>query len=223
MSAIGKPELVADSDGVDQWSALSGSTEGPRREILYNINEKPFLAGIRVDDYKLIWGKESRNKWYPANEKPVNQEQCDEILRDRIGNWDDFKQSKDEAMLSVEEEMVADDRKVKKKMNGKNDIQDTPSETIPNDYGVEIIPSDKIQLFNVKDDPNEKTDLSKKYPELVQQLKDKAKVHFKELVPMFMPKVDKAGLPRKGEAWGPGWCSKPYEIPEKNEVVIDPL
>jgi len=40
-------------DGLDMWPTLAAGQPSPRTEIVYNI--EPFRAGIREDDWKLIW------------------------------------------------------------------------------------------------------------------------------------------------------------------------
>ena len=72
-------------DGVSQWEALLEPSLGqPREELVYNIKEKPFMAALRLGDYKIIWGSRTqKDTWFPAQEEPVNRAECDKLLRNR--------------------------------------------------------------------------------------------------------------------------------------------
>ena len=84
LSAAGEKSNVT-VDGVDQWRALeAGNDVQPRQELVYNIKEKPFMAALRVGEYKMIWGsRTTKDTWFPAQEDPVNKQECSEVLRSR--------------------------------------------------------------------------------------------------------------------------------------------
>ncbi|XP_078326537.1 arylsulfatase B-like [Crassostrea virginica] len=66
---------------------------------------------------------------------------------------------------------------------------------------------DQIMLFNLKDDPNEHVDLSKKHPDIVEKLKKRLDEYHKQIVPANFPGVTKASDPDNyGGFWTPGWC-----------------
>ena len=75
----------AGRDGVSQWEAVQDSSlPQPREEVVVNIKEKPFMAALRLGDYKMIWGSRTeKDIWFPAKEEPINQFHCEEILRNR--------------------------------------------------------------------------------------------------------------------------------------------
>ena len=70
---------------MSQWAALlDPAMPPPREEVIYNIKEKPFMAAIRLGDYKIIWGSRTqKDTWFPAKEEPVNRLECDKLLRRR--------------------------------------------------------------------------------------------------------------------------------------------
>ena len=72
-------------DGVSQWEALlDPALSSPRDEVVYNIKEKPFMAALRLGDYKIIWGSRTqKDTWFPAKEDPVNKAECAKLLRRR--------------------------------------------------------------------------------------------------------------------------------------------
>jgi len=96
MSAIGQKGLaVSATDGIDQWSHLSSRTSSqPREEVVYNIKEKPFMAAIRVGNYKLIWGSRTeKNKWFPAMEQVENEVLCNITLSTRSKSVQSLEQT----------------------------------------------------------------------------------------------------------------------------------
>ena len=78
---------------------------------------------------------------------------------------------------------------------------------IPNKYGVTIKSWGETRLFNLKEDPEERTDIRADNAEIVEKLKARAKEHFMNLYPQFTPKDDPLSNPlRWGGFWSPGWC-----------------
>ncbi|XP_072036042.1 arylsulfatase B-like isoform X2 [Amphiura filiformis] len=64
--------------------------------------------------------------------------------------------------------------------------------------------NDTIWLFNITADPNEYNDLSKKHPEVVEELVSKLKAYQKTAVPVVWPAGDLKANPKLGDgAWGP--------------------
>ena len=62
-------------------------------------------------------------------------------------------------------------------------------------------------LFNLAEDPEERHDLSKKQPHIVEGLKARVIEHFYPLRPRHVPEDSSLGDPRHwGGYWGPGWC-----------------
>jgi len=86
MAAIGQTNLATSAlDGVNQWPALTNpNLLAPRNEIVYNIKEKPFMAAIRIGDYKLLWGSRTeKDLWFPAKESVINTALCEHVKRTR--------------------------------------------------------------------------------------------------------------------------------------------
>ncbi|XP_022329100.2 arylsulfatase B-like [Crassostrea virginica] len=66
---------------------------------------------------------------------------------------------------------------------------------------------DKLMLFNLKDDPNEHVDLSKKHPDIAAKLKGRLEEYHKQIVPANFPENSKSSAPENyGGFWTPGWC-----------------
>ena len=78
---------------------------------------------------------------------------------------------------------------------------------IPNKFGATIKSWGETRLFNLREDPEERTDISADNVEIVEKLKARAKEHFMNLYPQFTPKDDPLSNPlRWGGFWSPGWC-----------------
>ncbi|XP_046580068.1 arylsulfatase B-like [Haliotis rubra] len=66
---------------------------------------------------------------------------------------------------------------------------------------------DKLQLFNVMDDPTERHDLASKLPDVVAKLKSRLLEYKKQMVAPNYPATNPNSDPRKyGNTWTPGWC-----------------
>ncbi|GFO38158.1 arylsulfatase j-like [Plakobranchus ocellatus] len=52
-------------DGVDAWEMLNTDGKAVRSEILHNIDPLHKNSALRMGDYKLLVGKESKSSWYP--------------------------------------------------------------------------------------------------------------------------------------------------------------
>ena len=240
-------------DGVSQWAALlDPAMPPPREEVVYNIKEKPFMAALRLGDYKIIWGSRTqKDTWFPAKEEPVNRLECDKLLRRRatvnrnrnipvprdnktmdIWNFDvsedleyeedydkleklqaiDLESDDVDKMTELEEDLLGrrlgKEAKGGKKGNGKKkNKKQKKFLKIPNKNEVKIRSWGEVMLFNLKEDPEERMDLSAEQTEVVERLKARAVQHFYHLFPRQVPEEDEAGHPQHwGGYFGPGWC-----------------
>ena len=238
---------------MSQWAALlDPAMPPPREEVIYNIKEKPFMAALRLGDYKIIWGSRTqKDTWFPAKEEPVNRLECDKLLRRRatvnrnrnipvprdnktmdIWNFDvsedleyeedydkleklqaiDLESDDVDKMTELEEDLLGrrlgKEAKGGKKGNGKKkNKKQKKFLKIPNKNEVKIRSWGEVMLFNLKEDPEERMDLSAEQTEVVERLKARAVQHFYHLFPRQVPEEDEAGHPQHwGGYFGPGWC-----------------
>ena len=78
---------------------------------------------------------------------------------------------------------------------------------LPNNYGVIIKTWGQKMLFNLREDPEERVDISADNPDILEKLKARAVEHFLNLQPQFTPDDTQKGNPLHwGGYWGPGWC-----------------
>ncbi|XP_071094086.1 arylsulfatase B-like [Haliotis cracherodii] len=68
--------------------------------------------------------------------------------------------------------------------------------------------ANKYQLFNLKDDPNERNDLSNSQPDMVKKLAARLAWYEKQAVPPNFPETPdpKSNPALYGNVWSPGWC-----------------
>ncbi|KAK3596805.1 hypothetical protein CHS0354_036645 [Potamilus streckersoni] len=65
----------------------------------------------------------------------------------------------------------------------------------------------QYQLFDIKHDPTEHFDISEKYPDVLEKLKQRLAEYKKSLVPAFSPPPDPKANPKYyNGTWSPGWC-----------------
>ena len=78
---------------------------------------------------------------------------------------------------------------------------------LPNNYRVIIKTWGQKMLFNLREDPEERFDISADNPDILENLKARAVEHFLNLQPQFTPDDTQKGNPQRwGGYWGPGWC-----------------
>ncbi|KAI8501713.1 hypothetical protein Bbelb_209840 [Branchiostoma belcheri] len=65
-------------------------------------------------------------------------------------------------------------------------------------------PGKHLWLFNIREDPEERTDLSQDHPQVVQELLEKLSGYNRTAVPVFYPEFDPQANPAlHGDVWGP--------------------
>ncbi|KAK3596802.1 hypothetical protein CHS0354_036641 [Potamilus streckersoni] len=72
---------------------------------------------------------------------------------------------------------------------------------------VNISADPNYQLFDIRNDPTEHFDISKKYPKVLQQMTQRLAEYKKSLVPANYPPPDPKSNPKYyNGTWSPGWC-----------------
>lgn len=189
-------------DGYDQWASISRNKKSPRKEILHNIKPiaikniykqwrhhpycrkylpKPRLACRRQNVFNKLTmcaREHSHNSCF----KYKNGVWCKRAAI-RLGRW--------KLLVGVQKpgNWVA------------SPSEKTVCSTVEKNKKI-------IQLYNIKKDPLEKTDLSRKYPRKVAKLMARLEKHRRSSVPYLKAQNDIRGIPRlNGGAWGP-WVQK---------------
>ena len=62
-------------------------------------------------------------------------------------------------------------------------------------------------LFNVEEDPEEKKDLTKKQPKILEKLRQKTREFYGSFIPRDYPSLSQKGNPKNFDGiWSSGWC-----------------
>lgn len=213
-------------DGVDQWLALSRGWPSPRHEFVYNIDEVKRTGALRSGDYKLIVGSPGRyNNWYQAKTKPAcNSKEA------RQGYMYEERQLKLAEKLDRQEQKSVNGwwftsplQYIKGFANKAAAVSGASSAWRSMSKWYEQYRCDRfmsahareekrlkppaIQLFNIKDDPEERFNLANKKPVLLKKLMRKLKSHKKTLVKAQNQPHTKLAHPKHYDnIWSPGWC-----------------
>ena len=172
-----------DIDGINQWDAIKVNGEHKRDEFVYNLDTSLLpLTGagaIRYGDYKLIQG-------YP-------------------GPFQDYYQPAESEQLQFTDTRDDDEMTTRKAIR---DIYASSGNRWFGSQSERERPSRRgEQLYNLKDDPNETTDISRENPNIVQQLKNKLEGYKASAVaPFSLRTTPRANPSRYDGFWSPGWC-----------------
>ncbi|XP_052697879.1 arylsulfatase B-like [Crassostrea angulata] len=165
-------------DGIDQWDSLQKAGESKRTEFIYNIDDlKPENCGHAA----IRMGDYKLIDGYPgAYQDWYKPDQVVSDLYDGYpGAYQDWYMP-DQVVSDLYEDVSI-------------------NHTRPFD--------DIMMLFNLKDDPNEHVDLSKKHPDIVKKLKSRLEYYHKQIVPANFPSISPSSAPSNyGGFWTPGWC-----------------
>lgn len=197
------------TDGFDQWEAITTGTESPRSSFVYNIdkiilddNTTQINAAIRKGDYKLIMGDIGPGDWTPPPEGSDSSTQTIDVLHDKC----DISEGKREGLHGN---------------NGKADAEftDTDVDWVP--VGELEIDGDTLRqlgfsvnqvepsilLYNVIDDSEERNDIASSHQDIVQDMLLDLQNELLRLVPPDNPADDSKGDPGNFDnVFSPGWC-----------------
>ena len=146
--SIAGGEVETKIDGYDIWNTLQNETPSPRKEVLINIDRKQ--AALRVGDWKIIEGQGKKwSGWYPA------QKSNNHRLKDAVQDFEN---------KIIELDKNLDSNEVNLYFASSMTVQCGPVPATP-EY------CNKAPcLFNIKEDPCEFHDLSKKEPVILENM-----------------------------------------------------
>ena len=148
------------------------------------------------------------------------------LIGDRFGKGNKYDRESRENYFDKgnnEKNESGGNKKKKKKKGGKNKNKKNGGKSnknmiLPNKFGVHIKTFGEIQMFNLKEDPEERKNIANDEPEIRDQIKARVIEHFYNLYPRNVPNDTLAGDPRKwGGYYGPGWCDTMNILPSATQ------
>ena len=211
LSAAGHREPVAGLDGVDQWEVIKTGVPTNRTELVYNLKMIPPQGAIRVGQYKLMFAnKFHKDGWYDIDRVKVDAVTNKIKILKKMHKKVSLKHPKYAEEIfdirSEDEDNEFDDEyedMLEDIVNEDNDANGTPIQRLFDRRWPKL----KKHLFNVVEDPEERTDLQESRPDLMEELRLRVREYLGSFVARDYPDTDKRGNPRNfGGVWSPGWC-----------------
>jgi len=237
LSAAGSTSPLSGLDGVDQWKVIKNGGKTNRTEMVYNLKMLPPQGAIRMGPYKLMYAnKFNKDGWYniDAMKSVIEKKKYKKLRRMRKSRY--LKQKKMQLFKKKNKMIKKTHKKVtlihpkfaEEIFNVKSEDEDNEFDEEYEDMMDEIIEEDldestkgtprqkmfdrrwpklKKHLFNVVEDPQERSDLFESKPEIVERLRLRARELLGSFVERDYPDPSKMGKPKNfNNVWSPGWC-----------------
>ena len=232
-AAGGKHLLQKDLDGINQWQVINKGVKSNRSEMVYNLKMSPPSGAIRVGSYKLMFARNfTKDNWYdidsvslPISRSPravgkLNKQKKREARARGNRRNRKIKKGNKDGLLRYTKHIVQlegdaaeilgfKNKTNKKKEKEKEDkyIEKLMSENRYQEIFDKKWPTFKKHLFNIDDDPEERNDLLKTHPKILEKLRKRVRELYSSFVPSDFPADDHKGSPKHfGGVWSPGWC-----------------
>ncbi|KAK7086018.1 hypothetical protein SK128_026978 [Halocaridina rubra] len=108
-ASLGGAMAPSDTDGYDQWEAITTSAPSPRKEMIYNIDITDEInAGVRYGDYKLLVGDPGPGDWTPPPEGVRS-----DVKHNSEGSENDIINAADTSIKYIDSKMLQEKNKFK--------------------------------------------------------------------------------------------------------------
>ncbi|XP_067205904.1 arylsulfatase B-like isoform X2 [Linepithema humile] len=194
-AAGGNTNDLPQLDGVNQWSMIKRKKDGKRKSVLINIDEHKNSEAALIKYYKLVRDKSEYQKFYGNSGNNAS------YLEYNVTN----------VLVSQAASVIANISTISLKANKIIKLRNEATVICKNFANFSNC-TNRTCLFNVYKDPCEITDLSFKYPEVVERLSGFINAYKSVLMKQTNVPVDPAGFPRNfNDTWMP-WLSDDQTI-----------
>jgi len=200
-------------DGVNQWEMLQGlQTNTTRQDMVYNIKMIPVSGAVRVGKYKLIFDESFKQDGWYNNDICQNNTKVKKHRKLNRSNHTNVAKGRNKKprvnfceyfdFTSEDEDDEFDSIWRSSFMANKKDNATSKQQLFEKKW-----PKLQKYLFDVVNDPEERTDLFASKPEIVEMLYQRVLESLASFVPRDFPAWDQKGDPKNfQEVWSPGWC-----------------
>lgn len=203
-------------DGKDMWKSISEDAEGPRTDLLYNIDDVFNYGAIRQGEWKYLYGTTSQGRfdqWYGSNGSAENYGyDVGEILESDTANaltaFNTYRQISElqTPFKNATKTTLLDGDKVLKLRATATLVcdKDNNNESATSGVGAKCNPLESPCLFNIKDDPCERINLAQSRPVVVLNLEQSLLKIRESMVPIRNKPRDPNADPAK---WNNTWTN----------------
>ncbi|KAL5009447.1 hypothetical protein ScPMuIL_011752 [Solemya velum] len=206
-AAGGDPSLLVDSDGMDMWEMLSHNGKAIRSELLHNIDPKRKFAGIRIGDYKLLFGdiRPTWSDWYP----PWQLKQDSNLLHINKTGGIKYKAALKENEEAIGQFFEEDGTCLNRKNSTNSKCPQNRAVKVkcgkkPLNASINCQPLKKLCLFHIPSDPCEYNNIADQHPDIVSMMLDRLAQYNSTMVAPGNKPFDPEADPKKHDnCWVP--------------------
>lgn len=187
---------LGDIDGLDMWDSLLKDDASPRLEVLHNIDPIWNMSALRYGAFKYVQGSFDRglfDSWFEPAELWQTSDWASSARNNPVDESGFFSTKCDASKI-----ILALGRSLPERPQG--ELQVSCGRT----NGTACKPLLEPCLFRIDSDPCERDNIAKKYPDIMQLMKERIQVHAKTMVPPInKPPMRRADPRHFNYTWAP--------------------